>query len=42
MPDADFSKWVPPTAIAQLMVWLAGEAGKEVNGAAIPIYGSNV
>jgi len=42
MPDADFSKWVPPTAIAQLMVWLASDAGKEVNGAAIPIYGSNV
>jgi len=39
MPDADFSKWVQPATIASLMVWLAGEAGKDVNGAVIPVYG---
>ena len=39
MPDADFSKWVQPASVASLMVWLAGEAGKEINGAAIPVYG---
>ena len=40
MPKADFSKWVQPKSIASLMVWLASEAGKDVNGAAIPVYGS--
>ena len=39
MPNADFSKWVRPQAIADLIVWLAGDTGREVNGAAIPIYG---
>jgi len=39
-PDADFSKWVRPGAIASLIMWLAGDAGREINGAAIPIYGS--
>jgi len=39
-PNADFSKWVQPAAIASLAIWLAGDAGREVNGAAIPIYGS--
>lgn len=40
MPGADFSKWVQPANIASLMVFLAGEAGKEMNGAVIPVYGS--
>jgi NAD(P)-dependent dehydrogenase (short-subunit alcohol dehydrogenase family) len=39
MPKADFSKWVPPSAVASLITWLASEAGKEVNGAVIPVYG---
>jgi NAD(P)-dependent dehydrogenase (short-subunit alcohol dehydrogenase family) len=42
MPNSDFSKWVPPAAIASLIAWLAGEAGREMNGAVIPIYGSDV
>jgi NAD(P)-dependent dehydrogenase (short-subunit alcohol dehydrogenase family) len=42
MPDADFSKWVQPTTVASLITWLAGDAGKDVNGAAIPVYGSDV
>jgi NAD(P)-dependent dehydrogenase (short-subunit alcohol dehydrogenase family) len=39
-PNADFSKWVRPAAIASLITWLAGDEGRDVNGAAIPIYGS--
>ena len=39
MPGADYSQWVQPKNIASLTVWLAGEAGKDVTGAAIPIYG---
>ena len=42
MAGADFSKWVRPEAIASLIVWLCGESGKEINGAAIPLYGSDV
>jgi NAD(P)-dependent dehydrogenase (short-subunit alcohol dehydrogenase family) len=39
MPDADVSKWVEPASVASLIVWLAGDAGKDVTGAAIPVYG---
>ena len=39
MPDADTSQWVQPASIASLIVWLAGDAGKDVTGAAIPVYG---
>jgi NAD(P)-dependent dehydrogenase (short-subunit alcohol dehydrogenase family) len=42
IPNADFSKWVQPTTVAGLIVWLAGDAGKDVNGAVIPVYGSDV
>jgi len=42
MPSADFSKWVQPAAIASLIVWLAGDAGKDMNGAVIPVYGGEV
>ena len=39
MPGADSSKWVQPANVASLVVWLASEAGKEITGAAIPVYG---
>jgi NAD(P)-dependent dehydrogenase (short-subunit alcohol dehydrogenase family) len=39
MPKADFSKWVRPASVASLIVWLAGDAGKDLNGAVIPVYG---
>ena len=42
MPRADFSKWVQPATVASLIVWLASDAGKDVNGAVIPVYGSDV
>ena len=42
MPNSDFSKWIQPSSIASLIVWLASDAGKEINGAVIPIYGSEV
>jgi NAD(P)-dependent dehydrogenase (short-subunit alcohol dehydrogenase family) len=42
MPNSDFSKWVRPAAIAGLIAWLVGDAGKDVNGAVIPVYGSDV
>jgi NAD(P)-dependent dehydrogenase (short-subunit alcohol dehydrogenase family) len=39
MPAADTSTWVQPASVASLLVWLAGDAGKDVTGAAIPVYG---
>lgn len=42
MPKADFSKWVQPATIASLIVWLARDAGKDVTGAVIPVYGDEV
>jgi NAD(P)-dependent dehydrogenase (short-subunit alcohol dehydrogenase family) len=42
MPTADISKWVQPANVAGLITWLAGEAGRDVNGAVLPVYGSDV
>lgn len=39
MPGADVSTWVQPGSVASLIVWLASDAGKDVTGAAIPVYG---
>lgn len=39
MPGADFSKWVQPANVASLAVWLASDAARDINGAAIPVYG---
>jgi NAD(P)-dependent dehydrogenase (short-subunit alcohol dehydrogenase family) len=42
MPGADTSKWVQPASVASLITWLASEAGKDVNGAVIPVYGGGL
>jgi NAD(P)-dependent dehydrogenase (short-subunit alcohol dehydrogenase family) len=42
IPNADFSKWVRPSTVASLITWLASDAGKDINGAVIPVYGSDV
>ncbi len=39
MPGADTSEWVQPASVASLILWLAGDAGQDVTGAAIPVYG---
>jgi NAD(P)-dependent dehydrogenase (short-subunit alcohol dehydrogenase family) len=39
MPRADHSRWVPPEAIADVVLFLASDAARGVNGAAIPVYG---
>jgi NAD(P)-dependent dehydrogenase (short-subunit alcohol dehydrogenase family) len=39
MPGADVSQWIQPASVAGLILWLAGDAGKDVTGAAIPVYG---
>jgi NAD(P)-dependent dehydrogenase (short-subunit alcohol dehydrogenase family) len=39
IPYADFSKWVEPSALADVILFLASDAARAINGAAIPVYG---
>ena len=39
MPDADFSSWVDPSQIAEVIGFLCSEKSISVNGASIPVYG---
>jgi NAD(P)-dependent dehydrogenase (short-subunit alcohol dehydrogenase family) len=39
MPQADFSRWVGPEAIAEVILFLASDAARAVTGAAIPVTG---
>jgi len=38
-PDADFSRWVKPAEIAQVVRFLCSEASAPVSGAELPVYG---
>ena len=37
--NGDFSKWVEPAAIADVIAFLASDASRAINGAALPVYG---
>lgn len=39
MPDADFTRWVAPASIAEVIVFLASDAAAAITGAAIPVFG---
>jgi NAD(P)-dependent dehydrogenase (short-subunit alcohol dehydrogenase family) len=39
MPTADFSRWVPASAIADVITFLASARASAVTGAAIPVFG---
>lgn len=39
MPDADYSKWVSPDDIAEVIGYLASDAAKAVHGACVPVDG---
>ena len=41
-PKADYSKWVRPAQVANLLVCLAADTASQVNGAVIPIYGGEL
>jgi NAD(P)-dependent dehydrogenase (short-subunit alcohol dehydrogenase family) len=40
MPDADFATWPKPEDIAAVVLFLASDKAKVINGAAVPVYGS--
>ena len=39
MPKADFSKWVRPQELADVILFLASEAASAITGALIPVTG---
>jgi len=41
-PHADFSRWVPPQNVADLILWLTSSAAAHLSGAIIPVYGRDV
>ena len=41
MPSADRSRWVRPSDVANVIYWLTTDAASQVNGAAIPVSGSD-
>ncbi|OYT71510.1 MAG: 3-oxoacyl-ACP reductase [Armatimonadetes bacterium JP3_11] len=38
-PDADFSRWVAPEALGEVLMFLCSPAARAIHGAAIPVYG---
>jgi NAD(P)-dependent dehydrogenase (short-subunit alcohol dehydrogenase family) len=38
-PSADFSRWVPPQDVADMILFLAAGSAAHITGAAIPVYG---
>ena len=39
MPDADFSRWVAPDALADAIVFLLSDAARAITGALVPVMG---
>jgi NAD(P)-dependent dehydrogenase (short-subunit alcohol dehydrogenase family) len=39
MPNADFSRWVQPESLADVILFLASDAARDIHGAAVPVYG---
>ena len=39
MPKADFSRWVAPSDLAEVMLFLASEKARAITGALIPVRG---
>ena len=39
MPNADFTRWVEPAALADVILFLASDAARAITGASIPVLG---
>ena len=42
MPEADASQWVRTQDVASLAAFLVSDAGAQITGAALPIYGLDI
>jgi NAD(P)-dependent dehydrogenase (short-subunit alcohol dehydrogenase family) len=40
MPNADFTKWLKPLDLSNVILFLCSDDSRLINGAAIPTYGS--
>jgi NAD(P)-dependent dehydrogenase (short-subunit alcohol dehydrogenase family) len=38
-PEADFSRWVKPESLADVILFLSSEGARDIHGAAVPVYG---
>jgi NAD(P)-dependent dehydrogenase (short-subunit alcohol dehydrogenase family) len=41
MPNADHNRWVKPESLADVILFLASDAARDVHGAAVPVYGNS-
>ena len=41
MPKANHSLWVTPTSLADVILFLASNAARDIHGAAVPVYGKS-
>ena len=39
MPEADFSRWVDPADLAEVILFLCADASRALHGASIPVFG---
>jgi NAD(P)-dependent dehydrogenase (short-subunit alcohol dehydrogenase family) len=39
MPGADTDRWVKPESLAEVVMFLASDAARDIHGAALPVYG---
>lgn len=39
MPDSDPQRWVKPESLADVVLFLCSEAARDIQGAAVPVYG---
>ncbi len=39
MPKADFASWIQPEALADVILFLASDAARAINGVGLPVYG---
>jgi NAD(P)-dependent dehydrogenase (short-subunit alcohol dehydrogenase family) len=37
MPDADYSRWAKPEIVAEVILFLASDSARTLNGASIPV-----
>jgi NAD(P)-dependent dehydrogenase (short-subunit alcohol dehydrogenase family) len=41
MPEAEHSRWVSPTDLAEVITFLASPENRATRGAVIPVYGGS-